>query len=86
MKNMSSVLEPLEKVTGEKDKKKEINWSADLEECYERSRLVLKNIEPLYLPKRTDKLAITLDWSKLGLAWCYTVCHNEGSKTCGSIL
>ena len=31
------------------------------------SKHALKNIEPLYLPKRTDRLAMTLDWSKSGI-------------------
>ena len=29
--------------------------------------MALKNIEALYLPKRSDKLAITLDWAKTGI-------------------
>ena len=67
LKNMSAILEPMEKVTGEKDKKKEIIWTEELDKAYDDSKLALKNIEPLYLPKRSDKLAITLDWSKSGI-------------------
>ena len=61
MKNMSAVLEPLEKLTGKNDGKKEIEWTDDLKKSYDDSKIVLKEIEPLYLPKRLDKLAITLD-------------------------
>ena len=67
MKNMSLILQPLEKITGEKDKKKEIIWTEELNKAYDDSKIALKSIEPLYLPKRSDKLAITLDWSKAGI-------------------
>ena len=67
MQNMSAVLEPMEKLTGEKDGKKEIEWTDELKKAYDDSKLALKKIEPLYLPKRSDKLAITLDWSKHGI-------------------
>ena len=45
----------------------EIKWEDNLNEAYDASKLALKNIEPLYLPKRSDRLAITLDWSKVGI-------------------
>ena len=67
MKNMSSILEPMERITGEKDGKKAIVWSNELDKCYRDSKQALRHVEPLYLPKRTDKLAITLDWSKSGI-------------------
>ena len=42
-------------------------WTNELSEVYQQSKLALKQIKPLYLPKRTDKLALTLDWSKSGI-------------------
>ena len=67
MENMSAILEPMEKLTGEKDGKKRIEWTDSLNESFENSKIALKNIEPLYLPKKSDRLAITLDWSKSGV-------------------
>ena len=64
---MSVILEQLEKLTGEKDGKKAIEWTDSLDKSFEDSKLALKTIEPLYLPKKSDKLAITLDWSKSGI-------------------
>ena len=45
----------------------EISWTEELDKAYNDSKLALKNIGPLYLPKRTDRLAMTLDWSKSGM-------------------
>ena len=67
MRHMSAVLEPLEKITGEKNGKMEITWTEELDKAYNDSKLALKNIGPLYLPKRSDRLAMTLDWSKSGM-------------------
>ena len=67
MEQMSSILEPLEKIIGEKNGKAEIVWTDELNKAYDDSKHALKNIEPLYLPKRTDRLAMTLDWSKSGI-------------------
>ena len=57
----------MEKLTGEKDGKKPIVWTDELNRSFETSKMALKNVEPLYLPKRSDKLAITLDWAKTGI-------------------
>ena len=80
MKNMSSILEKMEKITGEKDGKKQIDWNDELNECYETSKKALDKVEPLYLPKKTDKLAITLDWSKNGIGATLFALLKEGRK------
>ena len=67
MENMSKLLDPLEKLTGEKDNKTKIQWTDELIQVFENSKSAVKQIKPLYLPKRTDQLAISLDWSKQGI-------------------
>ena len=64
---MASSLDKLQQLTGEKDGKQEIVWTEDLEAAFENSKKDTKKIQPLYLPKRKDQLAITLDWSGKGI-------------------
>ena len=63
MPNMSIVLDELQQLTGEKNGKTVINWTDSLNTAFDKSKEAMKNIRPLYLPKRSDQLAITLDWS-----------------------
>ena len=49
---MSSTLESMEKLTDEKDGKKLIDWTEDLNQSYENSKRALKQVNPLYLPKK----------------------------------
>ena len=51
----------------EKNNKIDIQWTDDLIRVFENSKLAVKHIKPLYLPKRSDQLAVTLDWSKQGI-------------------
>ena len=94
MPRMASSLDKLQQLTGEKDGKQEIVWTEDLEEAFENSKKDTKNIQPLYLPKRKDQLAITLDWSGKGIGatlWallkekkevvCYFSSQLKGSQT-----
>ena len=67
LENMSHILEPLEKLTGAENGKTEISWNDSLNEAFSNSKKAISNVKPLYLPKRSDKLAITLDWSKQGI-------------------
>ena len=67
MPNMSVVLDQLQQLTGEKNGNTEINWTPALNTAFERSKEAIKMIKPLYLPKRSDQLAITLDWSEKGI-------------------
>ena len=52
LRHMSSTLESMEKLTGEKDGKKLIDWTEDLNQSYENSKRALKQVNPLYLPKK----------------------------------
>ena len=94
MPRMAASLDKLQQLTGEKDGKQEIVWSKELEEAFENSKKDIKNIQPLYLPKRKDQLAITLDWSGKGIGatlWallkdkkeivCYFSSQLKGSQT-----
>lgn len=67
MPKMSTVLDPLQQLTGEKNGKLEIEWTEKLDSDFVKAGEAAKNIKPLYLPKRSDQLAITLDWSAKGI-------------------
>ena len=67
MPRMSIILDELQQVTGEKNGKADIIWTDSLDKAFEQSKIAIKNVQPLYLPKRSDQLAITLDWSEKGI-------------------
>ena len=67
MPRMSIILDELQQVTGEKNGKADIIWTESLDKAFEQSKIAIKNVQPLYLPKRSDQLAITLDWSEKGI-------------------
>ena len=67
MPNMSVILNDLQQLAGEKNGKMEIVWTESLENAFKKSKEALENIKPLYLPERSDQLAITLDWSERGI-------------------
>ena len=78
MPNMSMVLDDLQQLTGEKNGKTEIIWTKALDKAFIESKEALKNIKSLYLPKRSDQLAITLDWSAKGIgAALWALLENE---------
>ena len=83
MPNMSTTLDQLQQLTGEKDGKQEIQWTEALIEAFDKSKEDLKNIQPLYLPKRTDQLAVTLDWSGKGIgATLWALLQNRKEVVC----
>ena len=83
MPNMSTTLDQLQQLTGEKDGKQEIEWTEALTQAFDKSKEDLKNIKPLYLPKRTDQLAITLDWSGKGIgATLWALLKNKKEVVC----
>ena len=67
MPKMSIILDKLQQLTGEKNGKTEIDWTDPLISAFETSKQAIQNVKPLYLPKRSDQLAITLDWSEKGI-------------------
>ena len=67
MPKMSIILDELQQLTGEKNGKIEIQWTDSLINAFEDSKKAIKDVKPLYLPKRSDQLAITLDWSEKGI-------------------
>ena len=83
MPKMSVILDQLQQITGEKNSKAEIKWTDSLIKAFEESKAAIKNVQPLYLPKRSDQLAITLDWSEKGIgATLWALLKNKKEIVC----
>ena len=63
-KNQAIILSGLNELASNSyDKKDRINWSEELIQKFKTSQSKISCIEPLYLPKPSDQLVITLDWA-----------------------
>ena len=64
-KNQATILSGLnELASNNHDRKDVINWTELLKNKFKSSQLLVDTIEPLYMPKPTDQLVITLDWAE----------------------
>ena len=77
--NTAIILEPLEKFVAKfKGKNQPLLWDAEMIKSFKQAKSEIINRKNLYLPKRTDQLAQTHDWSKEGVgATLFAIVNNE---------
>ena len=67
-KDMSNILRDLEEFQANKKSSDKLIWTQELEEKFEISKREIKNLDKLYLPKPSDQLVMTSDWSEKGIS------------------
>ena len=51
-----------------KKSSEKLEWTEDLQHKFEQSKVKIKELDTLYLPKPDDQLVITSDWSLKGIS------------------
>ena len=65
---MSQILNNLEKMVSNKPSTSKLLWSSMLEQEFLNAKSEIKELDTLYLPKPSDQLVITSDYSKIGIS------------------
>ena len=67
-KDMSNILRDLEEFQANKKSSEKLTWTPELKEKFEISKQEIKELDKLYLPKPSDQLVMTSDWSEKGIS------------------
>ena len=67
-KNMSNILKELEEFQANKKSSEKLLWTEDLKQKFVESKKEILQLEKLYLPKPSDQLVMTSDWSEKGIS------------------
>ena len=67
-KEMSWILKDLEEFQAGKKSTDKLVWNDFLKQKFEDSKLEIKKLDNLYLPKSEDQLVMTSDWSEKGIS------------------
>jgi hypothetical protein len=80
---MSSILRELEELVASKKSSEKLTWTEQLMRKFEESKLKIKELDKLYLPRPDDQLVLTSDWSEQGISatlWAMFV-EKEGEES-----
>ena len=77
-KEMSVILREMEEFSASKKSSDKLVWTSHLIDQFENSKQQIKVLDELYLPKPSDQLVITSDWSEKGISATLWVMFDEG--------
>ena len=67
-KNMSNILKDLEEFQANKKSSEKLLWTEELKQKFVESKKEILQLDKLYLPKPSDQLVMTSDWSEKGIS------------------
>ena len=62
--NLAKILDPFDKITGDKDSKDSIVWTTELQQAFQQAKDHISNIQEVYLPHPDDQLIIITDGAR----------------------
>ena len=67
-KKMAMNLGPMEDMHANKQTADKLEWKPETLTCLKEAKQKIKALHNTFIPKKTDQLVITMDWSKKGIA------------------
>ena len=62
--NLAKIMDPFDKITGDKESKDEVVWTAELQQAFQTAKDHIENIKDVYLPHPDDQLIILTDGAR----------------------
>ena len=62
--NLTRIMDPFDKITGDKDSKDAVVWTAELQQAFQTAKDHISNIKEVYLPHPDDQLIIIADGAR----------------------
>ena len=62
--NLTKIMDPFDKITGDKDSNDNITWTTELQQSFQIAKDHITNIKEVYLPHPEDQLIITTDGAR----------------------
>ena len=62
--NLTKIMDPFDKIVGDKDSKDVITWTQELIQAFQQAKDHIQNIQEVYLPHPNDQLMIITDGAR----------------------
>ena len=62
--NLARIMDPFDKITGDKDSKDTVTWTNELNQAFQNAKDHVANIKEVYLPSPSDQLIIITDGAR----------------------